>query len=243
MALSRPSPRPQELTTMKQHGRWRCTLALGILTSISGCATNLNVLDGFQHVAPEAGQPDAACAKDHVYIFFNHGMDPLDFANLGGVRDYVQSLGYHKTYYGKLCPDSHFDHEICRIHKEDPCAHFVLLGFSFGANRARDVAQAVKNDGIKIDLLVYLGGNTLRNVPRDQPENVCRMINILANGCIWNGDHLERAENIQVDHVWHFGSPSHPYTLELLARELAALVTPVADASAPERIPAPQPED
>ena len=96
--------------------------------------------------------------RSHVYVFFIHGMDPLDFANLSGVRDYVQSLGFIKTYYGQLYHTIYFTDEMREIHKRDPEARFALVGFSFGANMVRDVANAVRPDGVDIDLIVYLGG-------------------------------------------------------------------------------------
>jgi hypothetical protein len=179
------------------------------------------------------------CGRDHVYVFFIHGLDPLNFANLSGVRDYVQSLGFPKTYYGQLYHAWQFRQDVRRIHYEDADAHFVLVGFSYGANAVRSLANAVKDDGIVIDLLVYLGGNTLENTQEDQPENALRIVNILASGCIWNGAQMDRAENISVPDVWHFGSPTHPRTLELLARNLAdvAGAVPVPAPTEPDRMP------
>jgi hypothetical protein len=166
------------------------------------------------------------CSRDHVYVFLVHGMDPFNFANLSGLRDYVQRLGFNKTYYGQLYHTWSFDKEIHKIHEEDPEAHFVLIGFSFGANMVRNLAQSAKESGIKIDLLVYLGGNTLDDTPEDKPDNVKQIVNILASGCIWNGALMEGAINMHETDVWHFGSPTHPQTLEVLAKELAK----VADA-------------
>jgi hypothetical protein len=177
-----------------------------------------------------------ACCHDHVYVFLVHGLDPLDYANLTGVRDYIQSLGFHKTYYGQLYHGRKYSKEIRRIHEEDPEARFVLIGFSFGANVVRYLANSVREDGIPIDLLVYFGGNTLKNEAYDQPDNVVRVINILASGAIWNGAWMDRAVNIHEVDVYHFGSPSHPYSVELLTRELAdvALRVPaVEDGPAP----------
>src|SRR6266851_2758689 len=178
----------------------------------------------------------SSCGRNHVYIFFIHGLDPLDCSNLGGVRDYVQSLGFIKTYYGQLYHKAYFEKEVRRIHREDPDAHFVLIGFSFGANMARDLTRAVKSDGVFIDLLVYLGGNTLENRPEDKPENAGHIVNILATGWIWNGDHLDGATNLNYDDVWHFGSPAHMKTLQVLADELAAIAgrVPVAEPAVSE---------
>jgi hypothetical protein len=172
--------------------------------------------------------------RDHVYFFFVHGLDPLDFANLSGVRDYVQALGFTKTYYGQLYHSFLFEHEIHRIHHDDPEAHFVLVGFSYGANVVRHLAHSAQKDGITIDLLVYLGGNTLENIPEDQPENALQIVNILASGWIWNGATFDRAENIHEPDVWHFGSPTHPQTLQTLARELGLIAA---------RLPVPQSEE
>jgi hypothetical protein len=81
----------------------------------------------------------------------------------------------------------------------------------------------VKDEGIHIDLLVYCGANTLKNNEWDQPSNCGRILNILAWGFIWNGDTMSEAENINVPDVWHFGSPSHPKTLDWFAKELAVV--------------------
>jgi hypothetical protein len=155
-------------------------------------------------------------------------MDPLDYANMEGVRDYVQELGFRKTYFGQVYHAWKFEKEMHRIHVEDPDARFVLIGFSFGANMVRSLANSARDDGIPIDLLVYFGGNTLKNEAYDQPENAARVVNILASGAVWNGAWMDRAENIHETDVYHFGSPSHPYSVELLTRELAEVASHVA---------------
>jgi hypothetical protein len=185
--------------------------------------------------------------RDHVYIFLVNGLDPFNATNLTGVRDYLHGLGYQKVYYGQFFHRSHYETEIRRIHQCDPDARFVLLGFSLGANMVRSMTQDAKKDGIPIDLLVYCGGNTLKNVPADQPENAERILNILANGYIWHGDTMERAENIQVSKSWHFGSPAHPYTIQTLTHELSLVSArvpyrePIGEVPPPaEEAPAPR---
>jgi hypothetical protein len=184
--------------------------------------------------------------RNHVHVFFIHGMDPFDFANLEGVRDYVQSLGFIKTHYGQLYHSWKFRDEVRHIHHQDPDARFVLIGFSFGANMVRNVANAVRDDGVVIDLLVYLGGNTLENIPSDRPDHCMQIVNILAAGCIWNGATMDGAQNYHFTNVWHFGSPTHHGTLEILARELALVAARVpiylpAQEPAPEGAPRPRP--
>ncbi|HKI33922.1 MAG TPA: hypothetical protein VKA46_18860 [Gemmataceae bacterium] len=212
-----------------------CLVAVGCLSG-SGCIWGLHPIEPPPpevHTVCKAYPP---CCRQHVYIFIVHGMDPFDWANLAGLRDYVQTLGFHKTYYGQMYHTLTFDKEIRRVHAEDPSARFVLVGFSFGANMVRYLANSAKADGIPIDLLVYFGGNTLHNEAYDQPENAARIINILASGCIWNGAWMDRAENVHETDRWHFGSPSHPQSVEMLTRELAVVasqVEVVEEAAAP----------
>lgn len=206
-------------------GAWRraVTLAIvgGCLISVPGCLRFLNPIREPLPMIQEAFLEAPPSSKKHVYIFFVHGLDPLDSANFFGVNNYVRQLGFEKVYYGHLYHAAYFRKEIFRIHEEDSMAHFVLIGFSFGANVVRSLTNGMKERDIPVDLLVYLGGNTLKDVPEDRPSNALRIVNILASGCIWNGAWLEGAENIHETDVWHFGTPSHPRTLAVLARQLA----------------------
>jgi hypothetical protein len=220
---------------MTQQGSWlrllgRALLAAGLLSG-SGCLSFVHPVDPPLHDLVGSCQELPQCCRDHVYVFLIHGMDPLDLANLAGLNKYFRQLGFHQTYYGQLYHTGYFKKEIRRVHQEDPEARFVLVGFSFGANCVRSVAQAVKTDGVHIDLLVYLGGNTLDNIPEDKPENAVQIVNILASGCIWNGAWMDEAINIHETDVWHFGSPTHPRTLEVLTEELFAVAStvPVVD--------------
>jgi hypothetical protein len=221
-------------------------VGLSLLTLPAGCMSYLNPVHTLPREQMAFCDDVPKCSRNHVYIFFVHGMDPLDCANLRGLRDYVQSLGFIKTYYGQCYHKTYFVQEICRLHKEDPDARFALVGFSFGANMIRDICHAVEPEGVTIDLLLYLGGNTLQNVPADRPANATQIVNILACGSIWNGDTLDNAINITYPDVYHFGSPTHVRTLTLLAEELtkAACRVPVVETVLPpleEEAPTPRP--
>jgi hypothetical protein len=204
---------------------------------MAGCLSFCHPVSPAAHESAASCAAVPQCARDHVHIFLVHGLDPLDIANLEGVRDYVGSLGFIKTYYGQCYHSLYYRYKIRKIHKDDPEARFVLVGFSYGACMVRDVANSVKEDGIPIDLVIYLGGCVLKNTPETRPQNALHVVNILALGAVFNGCTLENADNVNYNDVFHFGSPSHPHTLDMLARELAVVAGRVPVPAPPEEPP------
>jgi hypothetical protein len=200
-----------------------CTLAasgcLGFLHPVQPDATGAALMASCQEL------PNAC--REHVYIFMIHGLDPFDYANLSGVREYLHQLGFNKTYYSQVYGRSEMEPVLLQIHAEDAQARFVVIGFSMGATQARDLTHFAGDNGIHVDLLVYMGGNMLENVPADRPENTTQIINILAHGYIFNGAQFDGALNMAEEDVYHFGSPTHPKTLEVLTRELTELAASV----------------
>jgi hypothetical protein len=158
-----------------------------------------------------------------------NGLDPVNYGNLTGLRDYVQDLGFGKTYYGQLFHAGWFEKEIRHIHQDDPDARIVLIGFSLGVQEMHSVAKDLSAEGIPIDLLVFLSGNhPVWFMPSERPANVHRVVNILASGSMKAFGVREFAENVRLpDGTWHFDTPTHAYTLEKLSEELAALALTV----------------
>lgn len=235
---------------MTERGRWcrRGSLpSLGLLLLLgTGCLSFTHPVKGPPIEDTQIVGLPREC-RNHLYIFFVHGLDPLDCGNLYGVRDYLISLGYIKTYLGQLYHGGTFEKEIRRLHEEDPQAHFALVGFSLGANVARDIACAMRSDHITIDLLLYVGGNSLGNSPDERPENVGKVIHILPKIDSAVGSAIDGADNVEFTDTYHFGAPTHPKTLEILTQELAAIslrvpvVMPPAPPPAREEAPTPRP--
>jgi hypothetical protein len=234
--------------------RWTRTLsgwlvAMGLAGQI-GCLGFLHPVTPLPQSVSEPCQIICQPQRKHVYIFFVNGLDPVNYGNVCGVRDYVQSLGYNKTYYGQIYHLWYFSSEIRRIHKEDPDARFVLVGFSLGVNVIDAVSHAVKGDGVSIDMMIFLSGNhPVMRMPHEKPENVERVVNILASGIMQTRGDRDYAENVRLADARHFDSPTHRETLEALARELASVAASVpmpqkpADKMPPalEETPTPRP--
>jgi hypothetical protein len=175
-----------------------------------------------------------ACARDHVYIFLVNGMDPCNLCNLRGLYDYVLALGFHQVYFGQMWHKGRYVKTIRQIRQNDPNARIVLLGYSISANFVRKMAQDLNEDHTRIDLLVYLAGDFVRNSKAFKPDNVCRIINIRGWGLVFicgggfvKGADIDGCENLNLGFVRHSCVPANQTALELLARELTNLAASV----------------
>ena len=227
-----------------------CGLAL-VLTMQMGCLQFVYPVDPLplEEVREQLELP-AAC-KNKVYVFFLHGIDPFDLANLEGVNEYVRSIGYIKTYYGQPFHVFQYEKEIVALRKREPNARIVLVGFSYGAGLICDLACSLGKQQIDIDLAVYIDCVRLEGRPLIRPDNVVKVVNILAADRQHRSE-VEQAENLHYNDVRHFGTVTHRNTLRMLVRELGevALRVPVITHSptpipgeivpAPQMLPAPK---
>jgi hypothetical protein len=169
--------------------------------------------------------------RDHVYVFFVNGFDPVNYGNLTGIREYVDTLGFHKTYYGQVYHVSYFASEIQKIHKEEPDAHFVLVGFGRGAREIRSLAERANREGATIDLFVYLDGKL--------PPSMG-----LENGPVVGQLRDNSMASSSGSDLWLFGNPTNPKTVELLGHQLVQIASsvPVLEPAEPEQLPPPMDE-
>jgi len=157
----------------------------------------------------------------HVYIYFIHGLDPCDYANLRGVEQICHDLGYANTVYVTMHQSEDVVSHVNCTKARDPQARIVIYGYSAGADIARRVTNKLHDrDGIDVDLLFYVSGIILIDTRSARPEYVGKIVHILDGGKIIPGMKLSGADNYRFSDVWHFGTPMHPRTLAILEEEL-----------------------
>jgi hypothetical protein len=172
--------------------------------------------------------------RNHVYVFFLNGIDPLGVGNFAGLREYVQALGFIKSYYGQLYHKATFAKEIRRLRDEDPLAHFVIVGYKLGVNTADDLANDLRADGILVDLIVYVGGSAEAT---PQPGNAGRVVHVMTHDWFGGRPVQDGAVGDTYADVSVFGAAAHRRTLETLAQELWTLAISVPVLERP--VPAP----
>jgi hypothetical protein len=227
----------------------RKALLLLLLASLVGCASvkvgtpqaptalsmdpgdlsNVHPLEKPPPAIEQLGNAVPQDVKDHTYLFFINGLDPYYLANFRGQCQYVKTLGYNNSYCGQMSHTELFREKIKQVRKDDSQAQIVVIGYSTGANCVRTLANELKDDGVRIDLLVYLGGDTIKDADRSRPENVGRILNICGHGMILLGydlfvcgDEIKGASNHRLD-ARHFLLPTRPEAAELLVRYVVDL--------------------
>jgi len=232
-----------EASRMKTTALWLAVLAavaglIGAadLRGIEPLATNFGLgtilhpvhePDSIPHAKEWARLP---CHKDHVYIFAVNGVNPMCLGNFNGLCTYLRNQGFRNTYFGQLYTSNGFATKIRDTRHDDPDARIALIGFSAGANYVKATANSLAKDGVWIDLLVYLVGDTVWNTPASRPENVGRILNIRGKGLIFtggdilgfNGADIDGARNYRIE-CRHILAPSRSETLTLLMEELLPL--------------------
>ncbi len=183
--------------------------------------------------------------KDRVHFFLINGLDPFYCANLNGLAAYCRAIGFANTACYQMPSAWRVRLEIETIRRRDPQARIVLLGYSFGANLARSIANGMQADGTFLDCLIYVGGDTILNTPSSRPQNVGLVINITGHGAIFigqdlflSGEDIDGAVNRRLD-VHHFGIVGRRDTINLIGRELITQANSVgASTPAPVAQPA-----
>jgi len=217
-------------------------LAAALAAGLSGCFCHVKREDPVVKDNRLLGKTLPPGCRNHCFLFFLHGCDPIDCIDLAGLVERLQDLGYIKTYEGECFHHGAFAKEIRRIHKEDPMARFVLLGDGKGARNARDLATVVGQDSITIDLLVSLNGGKMGD--RRRPQNVLQVVNIQGK----NADDpapMASAVNFNLPDVREFGLATRPEVVHLILQELimvASRVPVVEKAPPPNRFEEPTPK-
>jgi len=209
-----------------------CLTLAGLLSGIGGCCSCLNPVEPPPEIAIECCHELPQYCRDHVFVFFMNGVDPVNYGNLTGIREYVDTLGFHKTYYGQIYHVGYFADEIKRIHQEEPDARFVLVGFGCGARKIRCLADRANAEGVSVDLMVYLDGKL--------PDGMGLENGPMMGTIVDSGSTSAPANPVP----WLFGDPKKHETVQMLCEQLMhiACTIPFMEPPEPEQLPLPREE-
>jgi hypothetical protein len=200
----------------------RAVVAVGaaVLLVSAGCATCGHesaklALDA----GPTCDTP--TCHRQKVYVFMVNGLIPCGSGGMAGLRDQIAAAGFPKTAYGQLIHAGWLAGEMRRVHADDPCARFVVIGYDLGGSVAARLTAAGAAEGLPVDALVLL--DPTGKIPMAD----CGVRTILVRSAA-GGAAVPHTESVVVPDAGHFRLPTHPVTVGVVCELLTEVAGKVA---------------
>ena len=99
---------------------WVCGLLSASWLAAAGCTCHLSSVPPVDEDVREACAAIALDSRCHVHLFFVQGIDPLDTADLEGLKETAQALGFTQAWYGTTFHVPQLKKAIACAHHEDP---------------------------------------------------------------------------------------------------------------------------
>jgi hypothetical protein len=196
-----------------------------ISTLSLGCAS------GFNPVQPPPPDVVARCeglagtCREHLHIIVINGFDPSQVTNAVGLAHFLETCGFPHVYYSTQWTSLKYVERIRDIKAADPDARIAVIGYSMGVCCARKLAQRSKEQGITLDLLIYLDAFAANHSPEHSSTDAKRIVNVITvpRLGIFGSEPLAGAQNYQFLEVRHVKVPTDSRIVECVLKELIAL--------------------
>lgn len=183
-------------------------------------------------IACAAAGPPATAERPDIHVFVVNGADPFLWAGTDQLAGRIRESGYPNTRHRMWGQSGQVEAEVRQIHRQNPGARVVLIGYSTGAFAVRNTAARLVRDGIPVAMVGYVGGDYFSDSAETRLGGVGRVINVTGDGhyltgrnLFFNGTDITGAANLRLAGVGHFDLPRHPDTLGLLLAGLEAVAT------------------
>jgi hypothetical protein len=207
-----------------------CALAVVVATA-AGCRTT--GLDRGNDPPPlfgRAPEPDPALVARSLpdtLIMVVNGGDPFHLAGSDQLVRKLQAAGYPQTRFAEWHQVQAIEDSLREVQRVSPQTRLVLIGYSLGAYRVRDLANEFLRDGIPVAMVAYVGADYLSDDPEAQLAGVPRVVNVTGDGHLltgrnlfFNGTEVTGARNLRLAGTRHFDLLQHPDTFTVLVEEL-----------------------
>ncbi len=207
------------------------SLSLGLLLLASalstGCTTTKYTAFA-RSMTPVEQSTVSAQARNKVYAFFMNGADVLELNGFEELQDGLICAGYAKLYYAQQIDREWYRRELHRLHRDDPDARFILVGYGSAADPLQELACQVSREEIPLDAVVYIDPICAKG---DLTQNVPYRAVILKSHHWLGAPRLKAPETVTIDRVGHIGVPRHPATVQYFVDLMteSALKVPIAD--------------
>jgi hypothetical protein len=150
------------------------------------------------------------------------------------LRDKLCQAGYPKVYYAQRMDATWYTRELRRVHRDEPAARLLLLGYGSAAPKVLRLATEAVRDQLPIDTVIFLDPVGLNgDLAATMPFHT-----VVIRSHNWRGGrNLVARETVTLSQIGHFSAPSHPATVETVVRLMtaSAMLVPIDDSA--ERLP------
>lgn len=190
--------------------RWLVAAGVAVLLvgTGSGCVTCCHTTcKPAQEAGPTCELPLGN--RQRTYAVLVNGAIPDCGYGLTGLRDKLAGQGFPKVYHGYACHGPWLAHEMRRVHKDEPGARFVVVGYDLGGPVAGRLARDAADAGIPVDALVLLD-------PSGDSDAIDRRVpmTIVMSGA--GGGVPHPGETIVLPDAGHFTLPTHAAVVSLV---------------------------
>lgn len=199
--------------------RWALAGVVAILLAGSGCVSCGH--RGYR-VAREVGAECElpACQRNHVYVFAVSSLNPVSVMALDALAEELNRRGFAKVATGQTVHTGWMAREMRRIHKDEPDAVFVVLGFESGTPAAVRLAEKAQAEGLPVGGLVVIDSEGKTPPPASA-------VRTLAIGNVQGMPSSESVESVVVPDAATYGLATDSRTVKATARLLGDLAAAV----------------
>ena len=157
--------------------------------------------------------------RSQVYLFMMNGSDVFELGGMLTLRDEIAKAGYAKVYYTQSEDRNYYVREMQRLHRDEPQARMLLLGYGTAAERTLGLAAEACRTGLPLDVVIFLdpvgvSGNLAETLP--VPTVALRSHN-------WpGGKDLHTTETLPLTGVGHVSAPTCPATVNAVVQLMSA---------------------
>jgi hypothetical protein len=200
---------------MMNQKKWVVGAVLAIVLANTGCVSCCSKSYGKAWNSGPDCELSTPC-RGQVYVFMIQGLTPTVECGLDTLREKLAACGFAKVGVGDIASAVCIACEIKKLHRCEPEAKFVLVGYDFGGAAAVCLARELNAKGVPIEAIVLLdplacgeayGGPTLL-INSGTTTSTARYTN-----------------RVVVPDANHYKLPSHPTTVAAISELLNDVAT------------------
>ncbi len=192
-------------------------LCVGLTPSVGCLSTNYRAYHESMHCTDL--NPYPMPVRSQVYLFMMNGSDVLELGGMLTLRDEVGKAGYAKVYYTQSEDRNYYLREMQRLHRDEPQARMLLLGYGTAAGNTLELAAVACRTGLPLDAVIFLDP---LGVSGNLADTLAAPTVAIRSHNWFGGKELVTIDRLQLPGVGHLAVPTNPTTVNAVVQLMTA---------------------